>query len=108
MTTERQARAIIAERCGGRCERCGHPGYTVHHRRKRSQGGRWDPSNLLALHGSGTTGCHGWVEANPKAAHLLGFWLRHGQTSQETPVWLWGRWVLLDDVGGLLEVEPAI
>lgn len=103
--TATEARRVIAERCGGRCERCGHVGYTVHHRRKVSQGGTWNPSNLLALCGSGTTGCHGWTEGNPKAANLLGFWLRHGQTSQESAVWLWGRWVLLDDSGGVTEVE---
>lgn len=99
---ERAARRIIAERCGGRCERCGAPEYTVHHRRKRSQGGTWCPSNLLALHGSGTTGCHGWVEANPAAAHALGFWLRAGQSPDTTPVWLWGRWVLLQPDGGYI------
>lgn len=97
---ERTARRVIAERCGGRCERCGAPEYTVHHRRKRSQGGTWCPSNLLALCGSGTTGCHGWVENNPTAAQALRFWLRAGQPSETTPVWLWGRWVLLQPDGG--------
>lgn len=33
-----------------------------------------DPSNLLIVCGSGTTGCHGWIEGNradAKAAGLL-------------------------------------
>jgi hypothetical protein len=101
--TATEGRRIVETRCGGRCERCGTAGYTVHHRRKRSQGGTWDPSNLLALCGSGTTGCHGWVEANPAAAMELGFWLSNGETSADTAVWLWRRWVLLpDDLGPLL------
>ncbi|MBC9819455.1 HNH endonuclease [Nocardia farcinica] len=107
VTTATEGRRIVDTRCGGRCERCGQPGYTIHHRRKRSQGGTWDASNLLALCGSGTTACHGWVEANPRAAHMLGFWLRHGEQSATTPVWLWGRWVQLDDNGHIHEVEAA-
>lgn len=106
MTTERQARVIIAERCGGRCERCGAPQYTVHHRRKKSQGGPWEPANLLALCGSGTTGCHGFVEANPKFAHDMGYWLRHGEHYELTAVWLWGRWMLPPNDGGpMVEVD---
>ncbi|WP_280499411.1 HNH endonuclease [Nocardia cyriacigeorgica] len=106
--TATEARRIIDTRCGGRCERCGQAGYTIHHRRKRSQGGTWEPSNLLALCGSGTTGCHGWVEANPNLATAFGFWLRHGQDSTTTPVWLWGRGVLLDDAGGLRDGGRAL
>lgn len=102
---ERTARQIIAERCGGRCERCGQPQYTVHHRRKRSQGGTWAPSNLLAVCGDGARGCHGHIEANPTWAHAMGFWLRAGQTSLTAPVWLWGRQVLLTDDGGYTTAE---
>lgn len=105
MTTEAKGRRAVLARCGGRCERCGTPGYTVHHRRKKSQGGLWDSSNLLALCGSGTTGCHGWVEANPRSAMDLGFWLENGEKSADTAVWLWRRWVLLpDDDGSLLTI----
>lgn len=102
MTTEAAGRRIVKERCGGRCERCGRSGYTVHHRRKKSQGGGWDASNLLALCGSGTTFCHGWVEANPAAAHEDGLWLFHGEPSDTTAVRLFGRLVLLDNTGRYL------
>lgn len=105
MTSAVEGRRLVETRCGGRCERCGTAGYTVHHRRKRSQGGSWDASNLLALCGSGTTGCHGWVEAHPKAAHEQGFWLFEGETSAATAVRLWGREVLLGDNGRYL--SPA-
>jgi hypothetical protein len=43
---------------------------SVHHRRPRMMGGSRNestyikPANLIVLCGSGTTGCHGWVESN--------------------------------------------
>lgn len=102
--TERECRNIVRRRSGGNCERCGRPDrLTVHHRRKRSHGGLWSPENCLHLCGSGTTGCHGWVEANPAAARASGFWLFTGD-STETPVLYRHRWQVLDDVGG---VTPA-
>lgn len=109
VTGEARGRRIVRERCGGRCERCGAPGPTIHHRRKRSQGGTWCPSNLIALCGGGVTGCHGWVEANPAAAHAAGLWLRHGENAAERPVWVGehagGQRVLLDPEGMYLPAE---
>ncbi len=35
-----------------------------HHVLPRGQGGDDDPANLVSLCGSGTTGCHGLIEAN--------------------------------------------
>ncbi|WP_432420793.1 HNH endonuclease [Nocardia farcinica] len=105
---EEHGREIVATRSGGRCERCGQFGTTVHHRRKRSQGGRWDASNLLALCGDGVRGCHGWAEANPSAAHEAGYWLRHGEQSTATPVLRLGRLVLLDDDGQVHELPAPL
>lgn len=97
---ESRCRDIVSERCGGRCERCGAPQYTCHHRWKKGQGGPWVPSNIVALCGSGTTGCHGWVEANPAAANRMGLWLRSGQHDTENQrLWLWRRWVVFHDDG---------
>ena len=69
------------------CERCGRPATNVHHRRPRGMGGTkdptiHDPSNLVALCGSGTTGCHGWIESNRAQARWEG-WLisRHDTRS---------------------------
>jgi len=55
---EREAKAAVWKRAGGKCERCGQrvtrggdslrAGH-VHHRRKRSQGGAWDAKNLILL-----------------------------------------------------------
>ncbi|WP_229434713.1 HNH endonuclease [Nocardia farcinica] len=100
-------RQAVHARSHMRCERCGSSLVwdhgEIHHRRHRSQGVDNSLSNLLHLCSS----CHGWVEANPGAAHMLGFWLRHGEQSAATPVWLWGRWVQLDDNGDIHEVEAA-
>ncbi|WP_280420058.1 HNH endonuclease [Nocardia carnea] len=100
--SESTGRSIVNERCWGRCERCGRPGQTtIHHRRKKGQGGLWAPSNLLALCGHGTAGCHGWVEANPTAAHEAGLWLFYSEIATEVrvPLWWWPDPVRLTDDG---------
>lgn len=47
--------------------------WSAHHRRPRGAGGTSNPeigkaSNMLTLCGTGTTGCHGWVESNRTTA----------------------------------------
>lgn len=94
--------AVITRACY-RCERCDGPLDTmsVHHRRPRGMGGTRDetanwPENLLALCGTGTTGCHGWVESNRTAAYDTGLLLRRGLHPHETPFQdLKGRWWFL-------------
>lgn len=58
--------------------------------------------NGVPLCGSGTTGCHGWCEAHPVDAELLGWRLVAG-SKYTAPWWhhLWGwrRWVI--DEGGI-------
>ena len=88
--------AIVMERDGGRCFRCGAflhsawPGYSCHHRRLRSGGGTDTPENRIMLCGSGTTACHGWVHAHPSVARAHG-WLasRYGLDPGDTPVLHW-------------------
>ena len=109
---EARAREIVAQRSEDRCE-IAVPGVcrgirrSVHHRRKRSQGGDWRPSNLLAACGDGTTGCHGYVEARPRWANEHGLWLFAGDGEpHEVSVFMrWANsrsWYLLDDDGMLL------
>ena len=48
-------------------------GWSAHHRKPRGRGGTSNPaigqaSNCLILCGSGTSGCHGWVEKNRATA----------------------------------------
>ena len=61
------------------------------------------PANLVCLCGTGTTGCHGWVEANRADARDLG-WLvsRNARfVAAEIPVtYPDGRLYRLDDGGG--------
>lgn len=63
----------IREKKCRECRLCG-TGRSVnaHHLIPRSQGGIWTESNIVGLCGSGTTGCHGLIEANdPAATYLL-------------------------------------
>jgi hypothetical protein len=104
---EAKTRVIVADRSGGRCERCAVArAGSVHHRRKRSAGGEWSPSNCVALCGHGTLGCHSWVEHNPDAAAAAGWHVRPWQDPREVAVHshLHGV-VLLDDTGGVTPTE---
>jgi hypothetical protein len=72
------------------CVRCGRRAASWHHRLARGRGGPDDAYNCIPLCGSGTTGCHGWVEHNRAAAReafllIAGYFLR-------------GRYVGPDDV----------
>lgn len=92
---ESVGRRIVRERSAGLCEIalpdiCLGRVAGVHHRVKRSQGGTWSPANLLDSCGSGTTGCHGWVEANPDKAHELGLSLRSYESPEEISAYI--RW----------------
>lgn len=100
------------------CERCGcNLGENIHHRRPRGMGGSKVPatnlpSNLLWLCGSGTTGCHGWIESHRAEAKANGWLLEQWQSPLETPVRVHDRGlVLLDNIGGmtpaLLELDGA-
>lgn len=97
MNNEKKTREIVLERSEGRCEMCNQRKYlTVHHRKKRSHQGPWSPDNCLALCGSGTTGCHGWVESHPNDAHATGFHVRPWEDFAAKPVLLHGKtWVKL-------------
>lgn len=108
---ERECRRIVKERAHDRCERCGvHAsvrGLTTHHRKKRSQGGPWLPSNCVQLCGHGTTpkGCHCWVEHNPNDAEWEGFHVRPWNDPAATPVLYRGVLSALSDDG--MVVEPC-
>lgn len=106
---ERQCRALVYERADGRCEICGGVGpvMSYHHRKKRShlpKGHHWDdPSNVVYVDGSGTTGHHGWIESNPSAAAEIGFHVRPWETPSSVPIKVDGTWYLLLPNGGKRE-----
>lgn len=81
---------------------------STQHRVARGMGGtRWAginlPSNLLTLCGSGTTGCHGWVEAHPVWATAHGWSVPRWEADEvaTVPVWTWRGWVYLERIGAL-------
>lgn len=90
-------RVAFFDRERERCFRCRRPlrfedrgmGWSAHHRMPRQMGGvgRKDGdlareiasiTNCLILCGSGTTGCHGWVEKYRAIAEDLGYIVRRG------------------------------
>lgn len=102
-----RTRALVDERDAGRCRRCGtHVAgreFSRHHRKPRRMGGanRADAnrlSNIVTLCGSGTTGCHGWVEQYRDMARDGGWLLYDIDNPEEHPVHTWyGLRYLMDD-----------
>ena len=43
-------------------------------------------ANLIALCGSGTTGCHGWVESNRAEARQLGYLIQKVESAELIPL----------------------
>ena len=52
--------------------------------------------------------CHEAIERNREWAREHGYLVRQEQDPATTPVRLCGRWVLLEDSGGLSEIEPVL
>lgn len=106
----KRVRDLVWDRDGGACAWCGggvSPGWhSLQHRRARGMGGtrRRDANsavNLVLVHGSGTTGCHGWIEAHPREAERRGFRLRQFADPEVVPVlYAGGVWVRLGASGG--------
>lgn len=59
--------------------------FSRHHRQLRRHGDH-SAANLILLCGSGTTGCHGWVHANPALSYEMGWLLKGWQTPEVEPV----------------------
>lgn len=108
-------RAVIWHRAQGCCEVCGYRlpevGWNAHHRRGRGMGGTslvQSVADGLAVCGSGTTGCHGWIEDHFTWAWERGYKVRRNGL---LPPHLWPvlharhGWVLLGHDGS---VEPAV
>lgn len=67
------------------------------------------PANLIALCGSGTTGCHGWVESHREQARADGYLVPRGSDPQKVPVRdLAGREWTLDDMGAKTRPLPGL
>jgi hypothetical protein len=89
---------VVILRDRGQCAFCGKRpdgergiGWSVHHRRPRAMGGSWredtnSPANFVILCGSGTTGCHGWVESHRSEAYELGLLVRQNNMPSQVPI----------------------
>lgn len=78
--------------------------WSLQHRRPRRMGGdrRPDthlPANLAAVCGSGTTGCHGWIEQRRTEALEAGLLLHADDVPAQVPMATWYGVVRLDDRG---------
>jgi hypothetical protein len=109
---------IVWERDEGRCAKCGHEvsgerGYdwSLHHRRPAGMGGdrrseAHAPGNLVLLHGSGTTSCHGEVEKRRANSFAAGLLVLRSDTPTERPIeHAVHGWVYLRD-DGTVSMEP--
>jgi hypothetical protein len=112
-------RQTILDRDNDRCQRCwvhvaaSSVGYSLQHRIARGMGGTDDPAinragNGIVLCGSGTTGCHGWVEAHPVEAARAGWSVESWADPTSVPVKTPNGWLMLNDRGYSWPVpEPA-
>lgn len=87
-------RRLVYARSTGLCERCGRAWAAEwHHRKNRSQGGTWCPSNGLHL----CNACHADIGAFPSLAMVGGFLVRGRAISANQPVRLHLHgWALLN------------
>ena len=103
-----KTRRLILERDHGICQWCGETVsvefYSLQHRRARGMGGSKDPvanspANGVTVHGSGVSGCHGYIESHPQEALQRGFRVPQGQDPRLVPLVDWrgvSLWLLPD------------
>lgn len=107
--TEPNGRAVVYARSGGGCEvrvlgACTGRAAEWQHRKNRSQGGTWAPSNGLRV----CQQCHRWIHANPRDAAAHGWTVSRDDDPAAVPVEYpgWGL-VLLDDHGAIHLVQKG-
>lgn len=104
-----ETRFTVLARGHYKCERCRQDflklGVSIHHRRPRMMGGSKNEelhkaANLIALCGSGTSGCHGWVESNREEARTFGYLIVKVESAEQIPFKdLNGDWWTIDNNG---------
>lgn len=106
-------------RAGYTCEVCGRsPGTNLHHRVIKGMGGNgaeWsdEPWNLLAVCGTGTTGCHGYLHTHRRKAEEYGWIVPREIHPGSVPAFVrtpGGRrqWVLLTRDARYRTMDPTI
>jgi hypothetical protein len=85
-----EMKAMTFARDLGWCVRCGtcveNIDHSCHHRWLLSQLGPNEFTVLITLCGTGTTGCHGYVHANPAESYAAGWLVRSGTDPAAVPV----------------------
>lgn len=84
-------RRLVLERDDWSCVCCGKSvtgqPYSLQHRKRRSQGGSNDPSNLVTVLGTGATGCHFRIDSRiDPADEAKGYTCRSWQNPAAVPV----------------------
>ena len=105
MNVTKDVRDSVLKRANYQCEFCHGSlhAMSIHHRGPRQLGGSKasyinEAVNLLALCGSGTTGCHGEVESNRARAYELGLLVHRGYYPENVPYFdKMGHWWLLHE-----------
>lgn len=106
--------ALLDNRAMGRCERCGTrlgSWFSRHHRTPRGMGGanrNFGAADGLVLCGSGTSGCHGWVEQHREESRTYG-WLvpAGGGPTENVAVLYQGYWAYLMESGFVDYLSPG-
>lgn len=87
--------------------------WSIHHRLPRRMGGTKrpevnQPPALIVACGSGTTGCHGWIEARRAEAYDMGLLLHAGDDPAQVPVELTVGLVWLTADGRYSDEPPEV
>ena len=105
---DREIAETVLDRAGNYCEACGNvcADFALHHRKLRSQGGKDEVCNLIAVHHK----CHNLgtdsIHLSPAKATKLGQIVSSWDEPAEVPLHLPdGSKVLLDNEGNYLEIE---
>lgn len=92
-------RKAVYRRSRGACERCyvGIPedSFQCHHRRMRSQLGRDEFVNCVAL----CDRCHGHIHARPSESYREGWLVPSHAEPADCPLWRFGSWERLTETG---------
>lgn len=112
--------ALVLERDGHACVRCGKPNtgqrgwdWSIQHRVARGAGGSSrpeisSPANLIVLCGSATTGCHLYAESRTTEGRENGWWLWRNTDPESVAVLLYdGRRVFLTADGRYVDAPDS-
>jgi hypothetical protein len=99
---ERHGKDVVRARSGGLCEACGmRPAKEWQHRKRRSQGGTWDPANGLDL----CRADHRFATVEPVLGRNRGWVVWSHEDPASVPVLRRDSWVLLGSDGSVTPVE---